>query len=232
MDKLIKIIAIAGLLLLSLNSCDEKHNDEKYLKQIRELNQEIAQLKEELGLVNDQKPSNIISKKFAAQLYHNYDTTRVKWTNNHIRRQSGQEKFNATRSLYYNLDSLYNYLAYIKRISKEAGVKPSGLRFYFGSYSYDYVRDGSKDYAYRQTIFITPTIAKQVGKETMHFGYTLSEDFKVELLKDHIGTDSRNPTGSSGSMQKAGFFSFSTNSFGGNSTIANELTGTPPKGNQ
>lgn len=237
MDKLInltKTIAIAALLLVSLNSCDKKHDNDKYLKQIKELNQEIAKLKEELGQVNDKKPSNIIGLKIASQLYHNYDTTRIKWTNDYIQKHSGQEKFKATRSLYYNLDDLYNYLAYVKRISKEANVKPSGLRFYFGAYSNDYVRDGDETYAHRQTIFIAPTVSKQVGKETMHLGYTLSNDFKVELLRDKIGTDSRGQSGNGSSMQKASLFNFNLNLnlFGENSTIANELNGSPPRGEE
>ncbi|MBG6133032.1 hypothetical protein IWQ47_004268 [Aquimarina sp. EL_43] len=238
MDKLInltKTIAIAALFLVSLSSCDKKHDNDKYLKQIKELKQEIAELKKQLGTINDRKPDNIIDLEFASQLYHNYDTTRIKWTNDYIQKHSGQEKFKATRSLYYNLDDLYNYLAYIKRISKEANVKPSGLRFYFGAYAKDYKRDdGDTAYAHRQTIFITPTIAKQVGKETMHLGYTLSNDFKVELLKDKIGTDSRGKSANGSSMQKASLFNFnsSTNMFGENSTIANEIAGSPPKGDE
>lgn len=237
MDKLInltKAVAIVALLLVGLNSCDKKHDNDKYLKQIKELKQEIAELKKQLGTINDRKPSNIIDLEFASQLYHNYDTTRIKWTNNYVKKHSGQEEFKATRSLYYNLDDLYNYLAYIKRISKEANVKPSGLRFYFGAYAKDYKRDGDTSYAHRQTIFIAPTISKQVDKETMHLGYTLSNDFKIELLKDKIGTDSRGQSANGSSMQKASLFNFSinTNMFGENSTIANELGSSPPKGEE
>ncbi len=222
-----KTIVILGILMLITSSCDHEQGNDKYIK---ELEQKIVELKKELGQLDDSKPGNIIDPKFAAQLYNNYDTTRVKWTDRHIRQRSGQEEFNATRSLYYNLDSLHNYLAYIKRISKKAGVDPSGLRFYFGSYSSKYNRKG---YAYRQTIFIAPTIAKAVGKDTMNLGYTLSDDFKVELLRDKIGTVARNQeSGGGANMQKAGFFSISASSYGGNSTVANELTGTPPKGDQ
>ncbi|WP_103866936.1 hypothetical protein [Aquimarina sp. I32.4] len=237
MDKLIyltKRILILGVLILGLSSCEQNQGNKKYIKEIDELKQKIDELKEQIGHVNSDKPSNIIDVKFAAQLYHNYDTTRVKWTDNHIRRQSKNKNFNATRSLYYDLDSLYNYLAYIKRISKEANVETSGLRFYFGAYSNDYVRNDSKAYAYRQTIFIAPTTPKQVEKEIIHFGYTLSDDFKVELLKDKIGTHSRDHSKSGGSIQKASLFNFNlnTNMYGGNSTIANELTGSPPRGNE
>ncbi len=235
MDKLInltKAVAIVALLLVSLNSCDKKHDNDKYLKQIKELKKEIAELKEQLGTINDRKPKNIITLEEAKQLYDNYSDTRVKWTTKSILSQANLKSFEVTRSLFYDIDSLYNYLSYIKRISKEANVKPSGFRFYFGAYANDYKRKGDTAYAHRQTIFITPTIAKQVGKETMHLGYTLSNDFKVELLKDKIGTDSRGQSANGSSMQKASLFNFNinTNMFSENSTIANEINSSPPKG--
>ncbi|WP_109851412.1 hypothetical protein [Aquimarina sp. AU58] len=235
MDKLInltKTVAIAALLLVSLSSCDKKHDNDKYLKQIKELKQEIAELKEQLGTIDDRKPKNIITLEKAKKLYDNYSDTRVKWTNESMLSHANVKSFEVTRSLFYDIDSLYNYLNYIKRVSKEAKIKPSGFRFYFGSYDRDYKRDGDTAYAHRQTIFIAPTISKQVGKETMHLGYTLSSDFKVELLKEKIGTDSRGQSANGSSMQKASLFNFSinTNMFSENSTIANEINSSPPKG--
>ncbi len=200
-------------------------------KQIKELEQEIVALKTELGQINDEKPNNIISLDDAKVLFHNYDSTRVKWTNEEIKNR-GKENFEATTSLFYNLDNLNNYLAYIKRVSKEAGVTPSGLRFYFGSYGKDYMRKGSNEYAYRQTIFIAPTETIQSGEKTEHLGYTFDEDNKKVFLRDKIATkESPEQSGSGASMQKAGIFSISTNLlFNGNSTIANELNGSPPRG--
>ncbi|WP_024772283.1 hypothetical protein [Aquimarina macrocephali] len=231
MDKLInltKTVAIAVLLLVSLSSCDKKHDNDKYLKQIKELKQEIAELKEQLGTIDDTRPKNIITLEKAKQLYDNYSDTRVKWTNESMLSHANIKSFEVTRSLFYDIDSLYNYLNYIKRISKQAKIKPSGFRFYFGSYDKDYKRAGDTAYAHRQTIFIAPTILK----ETMHLGYTLNSDYKVELLQEKIGTDSRGQSGNGDAMQKASLFNFnlSTNMFSDNSTIANEINSSPPKG--
>ena len=218
---------IVVILLYGMSSCTTDTDNSKYLEQIEALKKEIAELREQLQ-VNDEQPDNIISTEFAAELYRNYADTRIVWTDQFIRRESGNQEFNATRSLFYDLDSLENYIAYIRRISKEAKIEPSGLRFYFGSYSNDYMRGKSKDYAYRQTFFIAPTTQKTVGKETRELGYTLSDNFEVEFLIDIIGTNSRGTAPQKGSM-----FNFSSAALSGaNSTLANELTGSPPRGNQ
>jgi len=221
-------LLMVGLLVFLMGSCqDETTNDtsEKYIKQIKELKQEIEKLKKELGAVNSKKPGNIISPKEAKELYDNYQNTRVLWTNKEIRAASRNPKFEATKSLDYNLDSLHNYLAYIKRISKDAGIKPMGLRFYFGAYNKDYEREKSKDYAYRQTIFIAPTTSKPGAKDEQ-FGYTISDNNKVEYLSESYGLDVKGS-----SKQRASLFNINLNGlFGSKSTIANELSGTPPLG--
>ncbi len=227
------ILVVFTLVLGACKTETEQNNggNEEYIEQIRELKEEVARLKKELGLINDEKPSNIIEPDFAQQLYNNYASTRVQWTNKYVRSQPNEKKFRATRSLYYDLDSLYNYLAYIRRISKEAGVKPEGLRFYFGSYSSKYVRNGSKDYAYRQTFFIAPTLPKVIGKDTLQLGYTLSSDYKVKFLKERIGVGEKQESTEGESMQKASMFNFSLmTTQDGVSTIANELNGSPPRG--
>lgn len=225
-------ILMAGLLILLVGSCTGEHGNEQYIKQIKELKEQIAELQEQLGQVNDEKPKNIITSVQARKLYDNYARKRVKFIDSLVGEGPDGKPFEATRSLFYDLDSLKNYLAYINRISKKAGVEPTGLRFYFGVYADNYVRGNSRAYAKRQTFFIAPTLPKKVGDTKRQVGYTISDDFKVEFLTDKIDLDSR--TGSlqnKTKLQEAGLFNFSiTIDDELNSTIGNEYSGTPPRG--
>ncbi|MBQ4818755.1 hypothetical protein [Aquimarina sp. MMG016] len=225
-------ILLAGLLILFIGSCTGEHGNEQYIKQIKELKEQIAELQEQLGQVNDSKPKNIITSVQARKLYDNYARKRVKFIDSLVGKGPDGKPFEATRSLFYDLDSLKNYLAYINRISKKAGVEPSGLRFYFGVYADDYVRRNNKGYAKRQTFFIAPTLPKTIEGKTRQVGYTISDDFKVEFLTNKIGLDSR--TGnvySKSKLQQAGLFNFSAIVDDElNSTLGNEFGSSPPIG--
>ena len=220
------------------NSTEIQATLEEYKKKIDSLEQENKILKESsnpLGITttNIKKPNHIIQSDFAQKIYHLYDN-REQLINKVVRKNSEGNDFNATRSLFYDIDDLFDYLVYIKKLSKKAEVQPSGLRFYFALYADDYIRNGEdKKYAKRQTFFIAPTTEVKDDKGNIeHLGYTLDNNFKVELLQEKIRLDRR--LSEDGKLyQKAGFFNFSTNTafIEENSLIANEFTGTPPKGN-
>jgi len=133
-----------------------------------------------------------------------------------------------------DINDLQQYLRYVKKLSRKAQVQPSGFRFYYALYPDSYIRDDKdKRYAKRQTFFIAPTKAvKDAAGNIEHLGYTLDNNFKVELLKEKIGLDSR--LGTDGKTYQTGsFFNFSLSTFQeNNSLIANELTGSPPMGKQ
>jgi hypothetical protein len=97
------------------------------------------------------KPTQLISKAAAKQLYLNYDKTRA----NVIEKAIGREDANAT---WYSLEELENYINYIKTTGKQKGYNVDGIRFYFGVYP-DNEKDQSK--AGLSTIFLVPTGTKE-----------------------------------------------------------------------
>ncbi|RZS98920.1 hypothetical protein [Aquimarina brevivitae] len=225
------IVFIFGATLLG--SCDNLQTGDQsaqladYKKKIEEYEKTIASLKERLESEQGSKPDNIITSRFAKNLYDNY-TTRAEWISETVGADGDGERFMATRSLYYDLNELYNYLAYVRKQSSEAKVRPSGVRFYFGIYPEDYVRDRSKNYAKRTTFFIAPTVARKMNDKVVHLGYTLDNDFNVQLLSETIGVDQFGKA----RMQKGSLFNF--NLFQEldekNSLIANEMGSSPPIG--
>ncbi len=169
------------------------------------------------------KPKNIIKVDQAVEMYHNY-TNRTELIHKYYDGIGDNDKESQpTRSLFYDLDDLYNYLGYIKQLSRKAKVEPSGIRIYFAEYSEGYVRNDSKEYSKRQTIFITPT----VEEKGVHLGYTLDENLNINLLRDVLDqTNSKERVFFAKNQRQ----NDSDNS-DQNSLIANEFTGSPPKGN-
>ncbi len=205
---------------------------------IKEKDSIIKNLKEQLRQVADdkrRKPNHIIQSDFAKEIYHSYDK-REELINEVVGQDGEDNPFKATRSLFYDIDDLQQYIWYVKRQSLRARVKPSGFRFYFALYPDSYIRDkeGRKDkkYAGRQTFFIAPTVRKKIDGVSMDLGYTLDNNFKVELLQEKIGLDSR--LQKDGSYQKAGFFTINLSNLleEENSLIANELGASPPMGEE
>ncbi|WP_378181594.1 hypothetical protein [Aquimarina sp. SS2-1] len=233
-----KYVLIAFVFILA-SSCKEASQStecpelEDCKKKIEAYEKEISALKAQLEDVVDGKqrrPENIIQSDFAKEIYHLYDK-REELINEVTGQDGDGEPFKATRSLFYDINDLQKYIRYVKEKSRKANVRPSGFRFYFALYPDNYVRDReNKKYAKRQTFFIAPTVRKTVNGEVMDLGYTLDNEFNVELLTEKIGLDSR--TGKDGKVyQKAGFFNLNLNSFEEeNSLIANELAGSPPMG--
>lgn len=207
------------------SGCEHTNADnmviEKYEKEIQKLQEEIKELKDQLGNQNSNKPKNLISPEFARKIFQEYNK-REELINEVVGTDGVGERFMATRSLFYDIDELQNYIRYVKRMSQKAKVEPTGFNFYFALYPEDYERE-DKLYAKRQTFFIAPTLEK--GKKQL--GYTLDDNFNVVLLGEAIGNPYEG--GKSGKKQKAGFFSFSSAlpAFE-NSLISNEIAGTPP----
>jgi len=238
----IKQYLLIVLALILISSCTGDGNNsspelKRCKKKIETLEKEIRDLKEQLGAIgNTAKPKNIIHPDFATEMYQLYDQ-REDMINEVVGTDGEGSEFKATRSLWYGIDNLYNYLGYIKDKSSKAQVEPTGFRFYFALYPDDYIRnDKDKKYAKRQTVFIAPTkeVTDAAGN-VEHLGYTLDDDYKVVLLQDKFNTTPGK--GKPGKKyQKAAFFNFSAlqgrdgsdGSDGDNSTVANELQGSPP----
>ncbi|GAA3508992.1 hypothetical protein GCM10022393_21250 [Aquimarina addita] len=227
LTNLIKPYLVIAFALILATSCKEAGQTttispelDEYKKKIEGYEKEITELKELLDLEKNRKePTNIIQSDFAKEIYHQYDE-RAALINKVVGTDGNGNPFNATRYLSYDLDQLKSYIKYIESKSRKAGVKPTGVNFYFALYPKDYVRDDKKDYAKRQTFFVAPTYSKTDDGETAHIAYTLDNDFKIvdlhKLLEVRIAA------------QKAGFFSSSASLIEDNSLVGNELGGSPP----
>ncbi|WP_281989382.1 hypothetical protein [Aquimarina aggregata] len=199
-----KYILLFTVLIISIfffHSCQQDSTidvfeEEEYLKKIEAYEAKIAALEEKLGQekLNRRRPNHIISLRKAQLIYKAYDKRAdlisdavgpVDDVSNSGRRIA---RFEPTRSLFYEISDLRNYLAYIDELSEKAGIKPTGLRFYFALYPENYISpSGSNENARRQTIFIAPTTEKEYENRIVQMGYTLNNDFKVVFLDKDNG---------------------------------------------
>lgn len=205
-----------------------------YQKKIEAYEKKIEDLEQQLGKTSLQKsnrrgrPKNIIPFGQAKKLFRNYDGIADLISENVGTDQNG-EPFMTTRSLFYDINDLKEYLSYIEELSKEAGVTTSGIRFYFGRYTEDHVSStGSNRNAKRQTFFIAPTTEEKIDDKLVHIGYTIKKNGKVQFLDKVNGFPHRRNQRSK-AYQDSGFdFAKSGNEDDPFSLIANELGATPP----
>lgn len=216
---------LLGVLALSLSSCENNASTNaeciQLKKEIKQLEKQIVLLEKQVG--SAEQPKNIISSKTALELFTEYNK-RAQLIDKVEQTDANGKPFKATRSMFYPIDQLRNYLAYIYKISNEAGVTPSGYRFYFAKYPDPY--DERKLYAKRQTIFIAPTVEKKDEQGNIkHLSYLFDKDQNITLLDPILEERQKN--------QKEGQDSNLLSTLEDPelpeiSTIANELSGTPP----
>lgn len=219
--------------LFFLHSCQQDSTiefleEEEYQKKIETLETKIKDLEENLGQEksNRRKPKNIISFEQAQRIYKAYDG-RADLISEVVNSNPNDGPFKPTRSMFYEITELRNYLSYIDELSQRAGVKTTGLRFYFALYPDTYVSSSGSDInARHQTIFIAPTLEKKYDNRTLQIGYTLNNEGKVKLLDKNNGFShlrrNRNKTDHLSFLGKIN----NNDKF---SLIANELGATPPE---
>ena len=91
-------------------------------------------------------PKQLISNEKAKELNQNFIAAKT----NSKKNLSDKEDANA---LWYSLQTLENYIAYIKTEGNTKGYDVDGIRFYFGVYS----DTETKDKAGYTTLFLSPT---------------------------------------------------------------------------
>jgi len=139
--------------------------------------------------------TQIIPLKDAVDSYKDYGKNRLKILKDTLKIKYGKD-FNDTRTVWFDIETLKQYLIYVEEKSKEAGVDPKGLQFYFTVESEK--SEGKKKN--HQNFFIAPTKSNDLES-----GYTLDKDGKVILLKEKLKEIYK--TTASQSTEKAGFFS-------------------------
>ncbi|WP_271782794.1 hypothetical protein [Aquimarina algiphila] len=231
----IACFAIVLVTILFFNSCQEDaavevFEEEEYLEKIEAYEAKIKDLETKIGLgkSNRKQPKNIISFEQAQKIYQEYDK-RADLISGIVDSSENNIPFEPTRSMFYEISELRHYLSYIDELSQKAGIKPTGLRFYFALYPDTYVSSsGSDRNAKRQTIFIAPTLEKKYNNRTFQVGYTLDSEAKVILLdKDHGFSHYRRDRNNK--HQNPSTFSQKTSGNNQNSLIANDLGATPPE---
>jgi len=106
------------------------------------------------------EPTQLITLEKARELNKNYNDTRAGLHQQKL----GKEDANA---VWYSLQELENYIAYIKRQGIEKGFDVDGIRLYMGVYPA--TEEASK--AGYTTIFLAPTgLAKNVQKQATNTG--------------------------------------------------------------
>lgn len=138
--------------------------------------------------------SQIIPLKDAVKAYKDYGKNRVKILKDTLQTKYGKD-FSDSRTVWFDIETLKQYLIYVEEKSKEAGVDPKGIQFYFTVESEK--SEGKKKN--HQNFFIAPTKTNDLES-----GYTLDKDGKVillnEILKEIYETTANRTT------EKAGFF--------------------------
>ncbi|MVO10842.1 hypothetical protein GOQ30_16850 [Flavobacterium sp. TP390] len=100
---------------------------------------------------NFSKPKQLISNDFAKSLNDNYITERM----SNIQLRDGSDDANA---VWFSIEELENYIAYVKKEGEEKNLEIDGIRFYYGVYPNNYE---SSEKAGKTTIFLTPTKINQ-----------------------------------------------------------------------
>ncbi|WP_299678732.1 hypothetical protein [uncultured Tenacibaculum sp.] len=123
---------------------------------------------------NGQKPKQAISKKQALVLQREYLETRAKFLNEHLNSQ-GHIKGEDVRDVWYDIETIKQYIAYVEAAAKKKGYEGVGLRLYFGAYPKNYDRVKTPGYS---TMFFAPTYKKKGA--VMNFVYDHGGDHLMD----------------------------------------------------
>ena len=132
-------------------------------------------------------PGNIISLTEANSIYDNYSKHRVSLIESYETQQRApEEKFEASRFVDFDYETIKQYMAYIEQEAESAGVqKITKLRMYFANYpNEDNFTNGKKVVHKRQnSIFLVPTL----NVDGINYGFYIGDNGKEALIKDWKG---------------------------------------------
>ncbi|AQS94179.1 hypothetical protein BXQ17_08940 [Polaribacter sp. BM10] len=107
------------------------------------------------AIVNSKRPSNAITYKEMASMFHEYDTGQKIVLDKYRENYTGDSNDAVeTVSHFYEINQLKQYISYLERISKEKNIKLTGVRIFSAAYPEKH-RDASK--RGRQTLIFMPT---------------------------------------------------------------------------
>lgn len=145
-------------IIISISSCKKKTGD-------RDPN--------EICIDYDGKPEQVITYKEMASLLAQYKSTRE----NVLKNALGYED---TREVWFQIDSLKKYLAYVEKLSKDSGVEITGFNFISAAYPDKTIYGKEKNY---QTLILNPTTTKD-GNPRVSFDPLHSENGNPAFVSD------------------------------------------------
>lgn len=157
---------------------------------------------------------HIVPLDSAFNMYNTYSKTRSGILKDTLQKLYG-EKFYDTRTVWFDIETLKEYIKYVEQKSRENNIDPQGFKICFGTYSND---KNLGDVANHQNVFLVPTTENK-GRQS---AYTIQNEKGVVFLKNV-----KNNNQSSIKTSKAGFVSF-TSLNGSDGLILNRGGATPP----
>ncbi|WP_435416452.1 hypothetical protein [Polaribacter aestuariivivens] len=204
MKNIIKTSIVLSLLML-LNSCNEKCNHEDHA-------------------VNNTRPSNAITYKEMAAMFHQYDVGQKKVLDKYRGDFTGNKNDTIESvSHYYEINQLKQYIAYLEKISKDKEISLTGIRIFSAAYPKNYK---DKSLSGRHTLIFMPTAEiegnKSVAFEPLYSKMKTPIKF-TEFLNKYSSEETKQ-------VMRASFFSFLQDPSGDDleSSGANKLKPTPP----
>lgn len=119
------------------------------------------------------RPYNALTAKQVVQMLAQYDATRKPIL------QKGLG-FEDTRINHYSIETLENYLAYVKQLSKQKGIKLTGISFVSAAYPTNFDH-GKENY---QTFVFMPTT--EINGKNIPFDAVQSTNKKVVTMKQAL----------------------------------------------
>lgn len=84
----------------------------------------------------------------------------LNYLGNHYKKFDNSKPIKETMCIWYPIEVIEKYVAYLKKIENKDGEPVDGIRFYFGAYGDNGDENaGTRNYSHRQTIFALPTIS-------------------------------------------------------------------------
>jgi len=125
--------------------------------------------------VKTAKPQNLLMYKEMVAMLEHYDETRKPV----LEKALGYED---TRINFFTIETLETYLAYMKKVSEEKGIKLTGINIVSASYP-ELTNHGTPNY---QTIMFMPTT--EINGENIAFAPEVSAENKIVTMKEMLGS--------------------------------------------
>lgn len=182
-----------------------------------------SEVKSQVSKINDSRPSNAITYKEMAGMFHQYDVGQKPVLDQYRKEFTGDSK-DTTESIshFYDINQLKQYIAYLERLSKEKNIKLTGIRIFSAAYPKDY---SDKLLRGRQTLIFMPTANtkkdKNVAFEPLYSKKGEAIPF-TEFLHQFSSKDTKN-------VVRASFLPFMSAREDMNSSGTNRLEPSPPR---